>query len=337
MEPEVAEPPPRLGGSVRDKFRTLVQWAVLAPSSHNTQPWLFRMRGDALELCADTGRALPNVDPERRELVMSCGAALYHVRLAMRYYGHVPAVELLPDPSDPILLARIRIGARLLPTREEVLLFEAIPRRHTYRGPFAPQELSFTVLQALERAAAVEGATIRLVTDPDEKHAVADLVATGDRRQAGRRAVRREIAAWMQANESRRNDGIPGYALGMGGLASRIAPFVVRNFDWGSSRAESDFDLAVGSPALLVLSTRGNDVRAWMRAGAAVARMLLRANVDGVSASFLNQPIEESGLRLVLADLLDIAGEPQLLLRVGYGAAGKATPRRPVDEVMAPY
>src|SRR5690606_20406923 len=63
-------------GSPEAKLRFLLSYAILAPSNRNTQPWRWRISEDMIELYADRGRALPHLDPDDRELIMSCGAAL---------------------------------------------------------------------------------------------------------------------------------------------------------------------------------------------------------------------------------------------------------------------
>ena len=92
-----------------DKLRFFLNYAVLAPSSHNTQPWLFRVVDDTAELYADRNRALRVVDPDDRELVISCGAALHHLRTAVRYFGHDDETGIASD-GHPDLLATVRLG-----------------------------------------------------------------------------------------------------------------------------------------------------------------------------------------------------------------------------------
>src|SRR6516225_5552136 len=83
--------------------------ASRAPSVHNTQPWRFAVGPHAIDLYADAERQLSQ-DREGRELLISCGAALFGLRLAVRGLGYLPAVRLLPDPSRPALLARVALG-----------------------------------------------------------------------------------------------------------------------------------------------------------------------------------------------------------------------------------
>ena len=141
-----------------EKLRFFLNYAVLAPSGHNTQPWLFKVKANEVDLYTDRTRGLPVVDPEDRALVISCGAALFHLRVAMKHFGYEDGVEVLPDPGDPDLLARVRLGPSHEETEEGRALFEAIPRRHSNRGPFEPRPVPEELLSALQAAAREEGA-----------------------------------------------------------------------------------------------------------------------------------------------------------------------------------
>lgn len=114
----------------------IVRLATLAPSVHNSQPWLFVLRGGGLNLYVDRSRQLPVLDPEARQLVISCGAALLHARLAARSIGRQPGVRLLPESADGDLLTRIDLSAGSPPTTRERRLVEAMPSRHTNRQVF---------------------------------------------------------------------------------------------------------------------------------------------------------------------------------------------------------
>ena len=315
-------------------LESLVRHAILAPSGHNTQPWSFRTRDGALELFADRTRALPVVDPDDRELVISCGAALALLRVALRHSGYAGEVELFPDPTNSDLLARLRLGEPAEVTELDTALFHAIARRHTNRHPFDHRPVPDELLGELVDLARAEGVWLRVVTDLQTKRAIADLIAEGNRRQAADPAFRRELAAWMRSNATRSHDGMPGYAHGFGDVASTIMPFFMRTFDWGKHQAAKDWQLVMGSPALLVLGTEEDSAREWVRAGQALGGLLLRACADGVTASFLNQPIEVATLRPRLARTLGVRAFPQLLLRIGYGLTPRATPRRDVAEIL---
>jgi len=317
-----------------EKLRFLLNYAVLAPSSHNTQPWIFRVRGDTVKLYADRTRGLPIVDPEDRALVISCGAALFYLRLAMRRFGYADEVEALPGAGDPDLLATVSPGPRVEATEKDELLFRAMKVRHSNRGPYESRAVPDELLSALQEAAQEEGAWLHLMLDKDIKHAVAGLISEGDRIQLADKRFRRELASWVHPNRTRSRDGIPGYALGFGNLMSTAGPFVIRTFDTGKGQAAKDRELAEGSPVLAILGTKEDTPQRWLAAGQALAKVLLRARAEDVWASFLNQPIEVPELRPRLRELSE-EGFPQLLLRMGYGSGVRTTPRRPAEEVTS--
>ncbi len=315
----------------------VLKYAALAPSSHNSQPWKFRLGGNELALFADRTRALPVVDPRDRELVMSCGAALFLARVALRYFGAQDLVELFPEPGDRDFLARLRAGDPRDASAEDRALFDAIPRRRTYRLPFEPPPVPEPLVAALQASAGEEGAWLRVLDGEPVREAAASLVMQGDRLQMADAAFRRELAAWTRTNYSRAGDGIPGHALGLGDLASAAGPLVLRTFDLGKGQAAKDRDLALGSPVLAVLGTFADSPYDWLAAGQALARVLLQARAQGVFASFLNQAVEVPQLRAQLQVITGLRGFPQVLLRLGYGREGRhgrATPRRPLEDLL---
>jgi hypothetical protein len=321
-------------GTAAQKLRAAVQVAVRAPSSHNSQPWRFRLTDDVLELRADRSRALPVIDPDDRELIISCGAALFHVGVVLRHYDSMPRIERLPDAADPDLLARVHIGVAREQTAEDEALFHAIAARRTFRRRFADRCLPEGLDSMLEVAARAEGAWLQVFRTKEARHAVADLVGEADRLLMSDQRFRRELAAWLRPNRGKRRDGLPGYALGLGTLRAAVGPMVVRMFDAGRGQAARDRRLVAEAPMLVLLGTAHDTPYHWLVAGEAVAHVLLRAQVCDIAASFLNQPIEVPELRPRLQTLAGRDGFPQLLLRLGYGRALRATPRRPVAEVV---
>jgi nitroreductase len=317
-----------------DKLRAAVEYAVLAPSGHNTQPWRFKLVDEALELRADRTRALPVVDPHDRELTISCGAALAFVRIALRHLGYDAVTEVLPEPVERDLLARVRLSPSREPHKRDRALFEAIPRRRTMREPFEARDLPAELVDELEQLAEQQGASLAAI-EPDARREVATLVGEGDRIQAADPHFRRELAAWFRPNDTARRDGIPGYAFGMGDLFSRVGALVLRRVNWGKYQTRKDLELLARTPLLAVLGTDGDSPRDWLAAGQALGYILLRARAEGASASYLNQPIEVAELRPRLAAATGRPTRfPQLLLRLGYAGDRKPTPRRDAAEVV---
>lgn len=311
-----------------------LRYAVRAPSGHNTQPWRFNITAGQLHLYADRSRRLPVVDPDDRALVISCGAALAHLAVALRHFGYDVEVTPFPDPTDADLLATASLGQAHTPRLDDHRLFAAIDERHTHRAAFYNRPIPGQVLAQLERDAHQVGAALHVFTDDEPKTAIAKLVGEGDRIQFRNRGFRRELAAWVRHNRTRRPDGMPGYAFGISDLASLLGPTIIATFDTGARQAAKDEQAAMTSPALMVFSTPGDTPSDWLTAGQAVALLLLRATALGIAASFLNQPVEVPELRVRLRGLLGSTDTPQLLLRLGYGDTDRPTPRRAVVDVL---
>jgi hypothetical protein len=324
-------------GIPEEQFKFLLNYAVLAPSSHNSQPWRFKITGPEVSLYADRTRALPVVDPDDREMVISCGAALFNLVVALHAYGFDPIVHEFPDLHDPDLLATVELGRRVKPTASWIRMMEATKRRRTNRSPFEKRSLPRRDLKLLRDAASRAGARIDAFTDLAERSSLASLIADADRVQSSDKGFRREMASWLHPSRTRSLDGIPGYAAGINDWLANAGPYVVRTFDWGSGKAAHDQQLAEGSPALLILSTETDGLHDWLKAGQALESVLLTATNLGLMASFLNQPVEVVDLRPRVATLVGASIVPQIILRVGYGNPVRATPRRPVREVMKRY
>jgi Putative TM nitroreductase len=331
---ELREDSVSLISNLRQTLKYAIRFAILAPSGHNTQPWLFRVKDYGIEVLADRTRALPVVDPQDRALVISCGAAIYHLRLALSHYGLAYEVKLLPDIHEPDLLAEFVITGKREPSDDEATLFAAIPKRRTNRMPFESQPVPSHIQSDLLADVTSEGCWLHLVSTEASRLAISELVAEGDRVQAADPNFRHELAAWIHPNRSSTLDGMPGYSHGVGDLLSNLGPFMVRTFDWGNGQAAKDRQLAVGSPLLVVIGSATDTPLDWLLTGQGLGHMLLRATAANVAASFLNQPIEVESLRPRLSKLIGFGGFPQLLLRLGYGHEVRPTPRRLIQDVI---
>ena len=323
-------------GTLDEKLEFLLGYAVLAPSSHNTQPWRFHVCGDAVEVYADRPRALRIVDPRVRELLISVGASLFFLRLAMRRFGWSGEITLFPDREDPDLVAIVTPGGEAEPSVEELRLFEAITTRRTHRGDFESRPVPPAVVAQLALAAAEEGAWLSSIEDRATRSAVAELARQGDQVQFADPEFRAELASWIRPNHGGEHDGMPGYAFGIPDVVSPFGPAAIGALNLGAIWGGRSRQAVENAPVLAVLGTGRNGPSAWVAAGQALARVLLHAAAEGIGASFLNQPCEVPLLRLRLRDLLTTEGWPQLLLRLGYPrTAPEPTPRRGVDEVLA--
>jgi hypothetical protein len=313
-------------GTIADRLTFLLHYAVLAPSVLNTQPWRFSVEERVVHLYADRTRQLRRLDPAGRELTISCGAALYHLRVAARHFGHEPHVHAFPYRDEPDLLATFAVPLPHRPTPEDDRLFHAIQRRFTYRHPFSPMPVPADLTARLVQAARSEGARLVVLESPEGKRAAAELIAEGIGLQGADRPTVDEIRGWLRSDADPRRDGVRDRYQGEGDRLSGVrAPSSILA-DWMR-------DLTAAAPALLVLTTAADVPRAWLAAGQALGRVLLTATAHDFQASYANQPAEVEVLRPRLADLAG-GGFPQLVFRLGRPIGPEGTPRRPVQDVL---
>ncbi|MEV5373244.1 nitroreductase [Streptomyces albogriseolus] len=315
---------------------TLVAEATLAPSMHNAQPWRFRfLTGERLLLLhADLERAMPRSDPGDRALHIGCGAALLNMRVAAAHAGLAPDVRLLPEPQDPLLLAAVRLTEQTGGGRDDELarLHAAIRQRHTSRHPFAEKDLPEDVRTTLRDAAARESATLLF---PGAWHAetVLDLIRDAESRDVMDADAREDLIRWTRlgAEADTAVDGVPEYAFGPRKRDGR-AP--VRDFAGRRPVADRGTTTFEYTPHLALLSTSGDGPADWLRAGQALERVLLEATLADLATSLTSHALETPELRLLVRDPGSGTGQVQMVLRIGYGPRGPATPRRPVSDVL---
>jgi nitroreductase len=308
-------------------LRMCLSAAIAAPSIHNTQPWLFHPHRRSVDVYADRGRRVPVTDPSGRELLISVGAAVFNLRVALRAHGRVPVQAIEVEPGSPGLVARVSPGPPTAIPQTARALAWAIPRRRSNRWPFAGVSPPRDVLADLTRAAETEGATLR-VLGRDSSQNLLRLVRVADDQLAGDPAYRAELARWTKGSD--RRDGITGAAAGPRpvrdslpmrdlGLTRRIA-----------RRKEVRFE---PSPLLAVLYADDTPEQ-WVRAGQALQRTLLTATTFGLATTLMTQPLAIAPLRELVSDAR--TGRPaQAIVRLGYGRCpASPSPRRPLSDFL---
>lgn len=306
-----------------------VEAATAAPSIHNSQPWRFRLRDGGIDVLADWQRRLEVIDPAGRELVISVGAAILNLRIAMRLRGRVPVVRVVPARTVRELVVRVEPAELAVPSAALDALAEAIPRRHTNRRPFTPTLMPVSVLEELAEAAVLEGAVVRLA-EPVGRGAVMGLLQTAEQHLRGQGIYRGEVAGWTLPTHPR-SAAMPPRAFG---AWDALEALPLRDFGLMQPQLHRHADASVPYPTIVVLSTDGDTVEDWLRAGQALQRILLVATVHGLAATPMSQPLENPALRELLSD--GPAGRwPQVVLRLGYAAPTTPTGRRPLAEVVS--
>jgi hypothetical protein len=306
--------------------------ATLAPSVHNTQPWRFVRRGNVLELHADWSRKLSVLDPTGRQLVLSCGCALFNARVAIASAGHNTQVDRLPDPYRSAFLARLTVSDETDEPDGVGALDAVIELRQTNRRRFAEGPVPEELVDTLIECARVEGANLVPVVRPEHRTAVASLSQQADRSQNADPAYRAELRSWTTEDPQRR-DGVRALSVPhVDGGAHDDVP--IRDFDThgvGYLPVETQSSM---NQCLLLLGTMEDRPESWLRAGEALERVLLEIARHGYAASPLTQVIENAATRAMLRNDLGLTMYPHVLLRVGRAAITPGSRRRRLADVL---
>lgn len=311
-------------------LRLIVAGALRAPSVHNTQPWRWRATSRTLELHADRSRGLPATDPEGRNLVISCGAALHHAQVVAGAVGWATLVDRHPDPHDPDLLARLELSPAP-PSRTGADVLAAVEQRCTDRRRFTSWPVPDERLDHLAAVANQWGARAKALSDVTERFLAERLVHRAGVLQRDNRAAVLEQEAWLGRDAV---DGIPVAALEDSG---RIADAHAHRFETEPGEL-ADQDVQ-GADGLVVLFAARDDPKSWLTAGEGLSALWLSATQNGLSVVPLSQVIEVAQTRAAFrAEVLGGLAEPMVLARVGWQAMNRnplaRTPRRALDEVL---
>ncbi|HLU54832.1 MAG TPA: nitroreductase family protein [Pseudonocardia sp.] len=312
--------------------------ALRAPSVHNTQPWLWRIGPEDVQLHADPQRHLIATDPDRRDLVISCGAALHHLRVALAARGLHAEVHRLPDADDETLLATVTVRPGGDPADAE--LFCAIARRRTDRRRLSRRPVPADHLRALVEQAARNGATLVPVTRPQARERLLATIGTAARLQSEEAGYAAELRMWTHRLPGG-HDGVPATHVAAPPVGA-TAPSPLRRFGpTGLAQPTQTPGRGAGDDGaeLLVLTTAADGPVDRLRAGEAASAVLLAATKLGLATTPLSQATEIDDTRLrIQRDVLGVPERPQLVIRVGWPAQGApelpATPRRELRAVL---
>jgi hypothetical protein len=311
----------------------IAEFACLAPSVHNTQPWRWRIRNDHLvELWADRDRQLRVADPDGRNLAISCGAALHHFIVASRALGATSTVDLTPVGGEPGLLATIRLSpGRTASDAAESL--EVLTRRRTDRRRFTSWPVPESRLAHLTRAAAGWGAFAIPILDVGARFHTELLLSRASTAQQSDPRLAEEQRAWTERSSV---DGVPS--------SNAAPPSRARSADrpnrFASQPPTDTTDAQVeSSDGLVAVCTAMDDQRSWLEAGQVLSALWLQATADGLSVVPLSQVIEVAETRAALYhDVFTGLAHPQILLRIGWQEISRASldpsPRRPMSDVL---
>lgn len=313
-------------------IRDAVTLACHAPSLHNSQPWRWVADGAALQLWADPFRVVYATDDGGRELTLSCGAVLDHIRVAMAAVGWDSVTKRFPDPNEPNHLATLQFRPMEAVTEAHRRRADAILRRHTDRLPFGGPA-AWPALEATLRRAVIPYDVILHVVADDARPLLAEASRITEETRRYDVYYQDELRWWASPFAS--DVRLPANELVSSADVARVD--IARAFPPGGGGRHATVDR--DHSKILVLSTHHDDARLdVLRCGEALSAVLLECTMAGMATCTLTHITEQDASRDILRQVTGNVGQPQLLIRVGRSSPMnpeiRSSPRRPVTEVL---
>ncbi len=310
--------------SSEEKLTFLLNYAILAPSSHNSQPWKFNVTKDEILVFVDKSRRLQVADADQRELYVSLGCALENLIIAADHFGYNCSVVYFPGENN--LAAKVVLQPAVNPARDR-RLFSAIFSRHTNCNPYEPQAIAETDLETIYRLSYDPDVSTFITSDSVIKRKFLDLVVQANGIQYSNANYKSELGHWLGRG-----------VMGPTGIEAKMAQLAVVFLDSGPQQTKKDAELINSTPCLSFISTVNNDSISSLKAGRALERFWLAATALGISLQPMSQVLEVQQTKANLTWLLPAQSgmlQVQQIFRLGYAKpVEEHSPRRLLQEVL---
>jgi hypothetical protein len=312
--------------------RELVRNATLAPSSHNTQCWTFRLAAGAITIAPDLSRRLSVVDPDNHHLYVSLGCATENMAHAALAHGLQATARFEASGDGAVVVDLAPTPAVRTP------LFGAIAQRQCTRGDYDSQPLSADDLRLLQGAGQGRGVRVELLTARPAMERVLEFVVAGNTEQMANPAFMAELTQWIRfgADEAvLTGDGLFTGAMGNPVVPRWLGKRAMGYFMTPASETERYTRQVRSSAAIAVFASEGNDPAQWVEVGRCYERFALQATALGIRHAHLNPPVEAARVRPGFAAALNLGTQrPDLVLRIGRGPTMPYSLRRPLQAVL---
>jgi hypothetical protein len=313
-------------------LRELVRYATLAPSSHNTQCWKFRIQERSITIEPDFSRRCPVVDPDDHHLFVSLGCSTENLAHAALASGLQAIARYDPTGSGAVAVSLETTQALKSP------LFAAISERQCSRSDYDTRPLSTEELRLLEHAGTSSDVRLVLLTERTAMEKVLEYVVAGNTAQLHDPAFVDELKAWIRfsADEAvRTGDGLFSGVSGIPAMPRWFGSRMMGMFFTAKSENERYAKQIRSSAGIGVLVSGASDRAHWVEAGRCYERFALQATALGIRNALLNQPVEVGSIRPRFASALGLGNQrPDLVVRFGRGPTMPWSMRRPVQAVL---
>lgn len=308
------------GGTLAEKIQFLLQYAVLAPSTHNTQPWLFKISDSSCRIYLNPSLRLPEADPKERDVYISIGCCLENLALAAKYFGMFERVEYrFEEHTAAEVFFHDSTGVH---EKYEHIL-STIPKRMNARGVFETERVDPELVRQIQDILSAEyqfSPPIQpmFTSNKDDIVRLASLTARGLELAYTKPRFRREMSRWIHHNLSRKLDGMPGYALRMPLLLSFLIPSMIHFVNIGKFLGKLNYKSFSSAPLVCGFFCAEESKQTWLAIGQMVERIMLECQSRGLQTSIFVASIEMADLFKKVQEVFRTNSKPQFLFCIGY-------------------
>jgi nitroreductase len=313
------------GGVLIEKLRFFLRYAILAPSSHNTQPWKFSLNDNTILVYIDLDRWLKIADSDKREIYISIGCAIENLLITGKYFGFSSTIDYFPQGDDNELIASIKLHEEeFIPNKEDVALFNAIPQRHTNHNIFEDKSINEEDIESLKALFIDDNIELYITNDSEIKKKVDDLIIQADIKQFSDPEYRNELGYWI-------GEGV----FGTPWLISKVGKIIVKYTDQGKKTAAKDEKELLSASHLAVITSKDNSRLSQIKSGQFYERLALKATEKEIRTHPMSNILELPEIKQEIKSLIPEKNVfPQHTFRLGYAEADKHSPRRDLNEVL---
>lgn len=319
-----------------DRLKFLLRFALLAPSSHNSQPWRFRIDSNKIVVYPEEKRELRKSDKNNRQLYLSLGAAIQNIIIASNFYGYKVNVRYFPeDVSGASALLEIEQSSDK-PMGDENLV-KAITTRHSNRNKYENRRLPERFIDSL-KSLSVPDIRVYVISDKKLKDKIAEVVTDATIEAMDDHNFREELSGYIKSNITKSKIGMPMFGFGMPTPPSLLASSILKRFNLNKLSRGADLALLKEHTPhfVLIMSSEDSDNKeGWIRAGQIFESIALIAERDGIRTAPMAAAVQIGDNYKKIQNILGTKLRPQMFFRMGYGQdASHHSPRLDLDDVL---
>lgn len=302
-------------GTLSEQIQFISAYGTLAPSTHNTQPWVVTTGSTTLEIEPDWSKHLPEADSSGRNLFISLGAHAFNCLIAAAYFGLSTELKLSgADQDHAKIVISFSESQKIDPKLVE--LFPQLTRRYSDKRVVSGKPIQQAVINQLQSSGKGK-AMVYLTADSKAVQTLAELCYKSAASYALHPRFARELSDWLRGNGTAKFDGMPGFMNGLSKPKALIGKTVTRLTSKSLKVLSKKYlKMLQISPAVGIITTDSDDWQAWVQSGLAYERLSLIAGLRNLSLSPVTAPIERPERDRLTKYFTHSSGYPQMFFRL---------------------